>query len=134
MNMQSVKKKILVVDDQDEVLFFIKEGLKSFLDLEADTVQSGEEALRAIESNDYALVITDENMPGMNGSTLAKIIKTEIAPHMPVLLLSGEVLEDHRTMTTNFDDLYVMLKPVRMESFFNEISVLLNGTPKLNVL
>lgn len=122
-----MRKKILVVDDQEEVLFFVKEGLRSFLEIEADTASSGEEALGMLKMNDYSLVITDENMPGINGSTLARIIKSEISPAMPVLLLSGEILSEHNEMTKVFDNFFVMLKPVKMEAFFSEIAGLVAG-------
>ena len=57
---------ILIVDDKHENLY----SLKTLLQLHAydvDTATSGEEALRKILKNDYALIILDVQMPEMDG-------------------------------------------------------------------
>ena len=64
---------ILIVDDKEENLF----SLKSLLRLhgyEVDTANSGEEALKKILKNEYALIILDVQMPGMDGYEVAETI------------------------------------------------------------
>ena len=63
---------ILIVDDKQENLF----SLKSLLQLNAydvDTAISGEEALKKILKNQYALIILDVQMPGMDGFEVAEL-------------------------------------------------------------
>jgi two-component system cell cycle sensor histidine kinase/response regulator CckA len=48
----------------------------------------GEEALRLFEPGMIDLVITDESMPGLTGTELAKAVK-EKSPSTPVILLTG---------------------------------------------
>lgn len=50
--------------------------------------QSGEEALRMLQNADFDLVLTDMNMPGMDGIALLKTIKS-LYPQIPVILLTG---------------------------------------------
>jgi len=80
---------ILIVDDKQENLY----SLKTLLQLhayDADTAASGEEALKKILKNDYALVILDVQMPGMDGYEVAETItgysKTK---NIPIIFLSA---------------------------------------------
>ena len=64
---------ILIVDDKHENLF----SLKSLLQLNAydvDTAISGEEALKKVLKNDYALIILDVQMPEMDGYEVAEAV------------------------------------------------------------
>ena len=92
---------ILIVDDKPENLF----SLKSLLQLhayEVDTASSGEEALRKILKTEYALVILDVQMPGMDGYEVAEAItgysKTK---NIPVIFLSA-VNIDKRFITKGY--------------------------------
>jgi DNA-binding NtrC family response regulator len=77
-------KDILVVDDDSTML----ELVKLILDragIVARYVSSGEEALEQIKERTFALMITDFNMPGLNGLELSRK-GLEIAPHMPIIM------------------------------------------------
>lgn len=68
--------KILVVDDQEEILDLIKISLKRELDrLNVETSKSAESALKKLEEKDYDVVISDYKMPGMNGLELLEATK-----------------------------------------------------------
>jgi CheY-like chemotaxis protein len=67
--------------------------VREILELEGMTVHcagSGEEAVSQIESRDFLLMITDLNMPGLNGLELARKA-LEIAPRMPIILSTGAI-------------------------------------------
>jgi signal transduction histidine kinase len=64
---------ILIVDDKQLNLFSLKRILE-VNNFEVDTASSGEEALKKILKNTYALVILDVQMPGMDGFEVAEII------------------------------------------------------------
>jgi len=70
--------KILVVDDSAVV----REGIKDFLGkngLNTDTAVDGVDALNKLRSDSSVkLVITDVNMPNMDGLTLAEKIRSEL--------------------------------------------------------
>jgi CheY-like chemotaxis protein len=84
-----MKKKILIVDDSDatrnSLLFSLQQQ-----DFTVYAAKNGLEALRIIEDNkDMFLVITDINMPNMNGFQLIEEIqKQKELPDLPIVVLS----------------------------------------------
>lgn len=80
---------ILIVDDKPENIF----TLKTILELHSfptDTALSGEEALKKILKNAYALIILDVQMPGMDGFEVAEAISGySKAGDVPILFLSA---------------------------------------------
>lgn len=64
-------KRVLVVDDEDDMLWMLQRNLnKGMPDVEILAASSGEEALSVLSDKSVNLVITDINMPGMNGLDL----------------------------------------------------------------
>jgi len=79
--------RVLVVDDQEVICELIAE----YLHADGHTTVSahrGDEALGHFRTGSFDLVITDQSMPGMNGSQLAGAIK-QLAPDTPIILLTG---------------------------------------------
>ena len=81
------KASILCVDDEEiprtlRALVLRKQGY------EVVTVASGSEALRELAARHFDLVLTDQLMPGMTGTELAKKIKSS-TPSLPVVIISG---------------------------------------------
>ena len=80
---------ILIVDDKPENIF----SLKSILEVnnfKVDTALSGEEALKKILKNFYALIILDVQMPGMDGFEVAETISGfKKAKDIPIIFLSA---------------------------------------------
>lgn len=68
--------KILCVDDDPDILVFMRRCLEAE-GYEIDDCESGEEALQRLLSRDYALVLLDIAMPGMDGWETCRRIKTE---------------------------------------------------------
>ena len=64
-------KRVLVVDDEEDMLWMLQRNLnKGVPDMEVLAASSGEEALAVLSDKEISLVITDINMPGMNGLDL----------------------------------------------------------------
>ncbi|MGV3509314.1 MAG: ATP-binding protein [Sphingobacteriaceae bacterium] len=80
---------ILIVDDKPENIF----SLKKILELnkfEVDTALSGEEALKKILKTNYALIILDVQMPGMDGFEVAETISGySKSKDIPIIFLSA---------------------------------------------
>jgi CheY-like chemotaxis protein len=79
--------RILVVDDQEEMRELLLEILLGE-GFEASAVSSGDLALRELERSSYDLVLTDLNMPGMDGLALLREIRQR-APDFPVIVITG---------------------------------------------
>ena len=82
-------EEILVVDDDSKILGAIKRILEreGFV---VHCVESGEEALAQIKERTFSLMITDYNMPGLNGLELARK-GLELAPLMPIIMDTGGI-------------------------------------------
>lgn len=80
--------KILVVDDNEDILEFIREMLNMF-EYSSVTAESGEKALDLLAGGQkFDLVISDINMPGISGIEMTEKIK-KINPAMPVIIMTG---------------------------------------------
>ena len=89
------RARILLVDDHDENLLALQAVL-STLDQSLVTASSGEEALRALLKEDFALILLDAQMPGMDGfETAAQIKSRPRTRNIPIIFLTA-VDADHR--------------------------------------
>ncbi|MNO65857.1 Signal transduction histidine-protein kinase BarA [compost metagenome] len=92
---------ILLVDDRPKSLY----ALDTVLDSEPYNLvkaASGEEALRLLRSDDYAVIVLDVQMPGMNGIETVKLIKTqEKSKEIPIILTVDECKEAEPLFTVD---------------------------------
>lgn len=85
------KAKILIVDDRHENLVTL-ESLLDSPDVETVRAQSGEEALAHTLEHDFALVLLDVQMPGMDGYEVAELMRgNKNTRHMPIIFLTAEM-------------------------------------------
>ena len=90
-------KRILLVDDQAHVLRVIKLSLDRN-GFEVDTALSGDTALAMLKSagahasdnRHYDVLITDADMPGMNGMALCESVYREFSHGSPLMFIVGE--------------------------------------------
>ncbi|MEU4408218.1 response regulator [Streptosporangium sp. NPDC023963] len=82
------RAKILLVDDREENLIAL-EAILSSLDLIPVRAKSGEEALKALLGTEFALILLDVRMPGMDGfETAAHIKRRERTRNIPIIFLT----------------------------------------------
>lgn len=80
---------ILIVDDQQENIYSLEKLLKS-KGFEVDAALSGEEALKKVLRNDYALIILDVQMPGIDGFEVAETLSGySRTKEVPIIFLSA---------------------------------------------
>ncbi len=85
---------ILLVDDRPENLLAL-EAILEPLNQRLIRAESGAEALRAILRDEFAVILLDVQMPGMNGFEVAEIIKSrERSRYIPIVFLSAISKED----------------------------------------
>jgi polar amino acid transport system substrate-binding protein len=86
--------KILLVDDQLENLLALEAVLDS-LGQKIVKASSGKDALKSMLEEDFAIVILDIQMPGINGFEVASIMRTrEQTKHTPIIFLTAMYTED----------------------------------------
>ena len=86
--MESVKR-LLIVDDEETITFSLYRAfIKAPVDCEVITAESGEEAWERIQEKPFDVVITDLAMPGMDGFELLKRLKQEF-PATRVIIITA---------------------------------------------
>ena len=111
--------KILIVDD--EVVFANNiSKLISKRGFDVKTVYSGDQALQAVNEEDFDVVILDLKMPGLNGLETLKRIK-ENKSQVEVIILTG-----HGAMDSGIDGIQLgafdfIMKPVRFEDLYEKV-------------
>ena len=89
------RQKMLIVDDIEANLVAMERTLAP-LGAELVCVTSGEQALRATLSDDFAAAIIDVQMPGMDGYELAEHLRSDShTADMPILFVSANYTEEH---------------------------------------
>jgi PAS domain S-box-containing protein len=87
--MKGERAKLLLVDDRPENLLAL-EAILEPLDTDLVRAQSGEEALRRLLADEYAAILLDVQMPGLDGFQTAELIKRrERTKHVPILFLTA---------------------------------------------
>ncbi|OHD63956.1 MAG: hypothetical protein A2176_15145 [Spirochaetes bacterium RBG_13_51_14] len=81
------KIKILIIDDEDIVLKSSLRILKN-KDYEIDTVYSGDEGLKLVDTKEYDIVITDLKMPGLSGMEVLSTLRKN-KPEITVIIFTG---------------------------------------------
>jgi len=104
--------KILVAEDDPNHQKLAREALEDS-GFTVVTVCDGEEALEAVRSGSFDVVVLDMRMPSMSGIEFIKTLRTEKAPHAktPIIVVSGYGLRQHRDAFHEAGILYALSKP-----------------------
>jgi CheY-like chemotaxis protein len=87
--------RVLAVDDRPENLLALAAILEG-MPIELVSVTSGEDALKRLLSEDYAVILLDAHMPGMDGFETARHVKQrERTRHIPILFLTAFDYDPH---------------------------------------
>ncbi|MEJ2235769.1 MAG: sigma-54 dependent transcriptional regulator [Syntrophobacterales bacterium] len=82
------KDRLLVVDDEVDMLRLLQRSIRQDLACEIDTAASATEALRLLETKNYDLALVDIRMPGMDGLELLERVK-QINPWLTVVMMTA---------------------------------------------
>jgi two-component system chemotaxis response regulator CheY len=87
--------RFLVVDDFSTMRRIVRNLLKESGFAEADEAEDGVVALQKLRASTFDFVVSDINMPNMNGfQLLAEIKKDEKLKHIPVLMVTAEARKE----------------------------------------
>jgi PAS domain S-box-containing protein len=118
------RPRILVVDDHPSNLVAL-EAVLSPLDLDLVMCSSGEDALRQLLSNDFALILLDVQMPGLDGFRTAQLIKERPkSQEVPIIFItalsrdSGNVFRGYAHGAVDY-----ILKPFEPDILRSKVSV-----------
>ena len=87
--------KFLVVDDFSTMRRIVRGLLKEMGCNNVDEAEDGAVALQMLKTNHYDFVVSDINMPNMNGFDLLKALKADDSlKHIPVLMVTAEARKE----------------------------------------
>jgi DNA-binding NtrC family response regulator len=101
----------------------LQEMLEVF-DYESERASDGPDALNRLETDKFALVITDLRMPNMSGMELLSEVKTRY-PNMPVVLISGYSINEANSMAGQHRADGFLGKPLMMSDIEKMLNTLL---------
>ena len=89
MGLKIIQPKILLVDDEEELATILKNTLEFKSKYQVDIARSGSHALPMLVETEYDLIISDINMPNLNGKRLLEVVNKKF-PNTPVILITGK--------------------------------------------
>lgn len=120
--------KLLLVEDEDFNLMVLEEMIKIFYpDAQIMSAVNGELGYEILKENSFDLILSDINMPVLNGYDLAKKIKEELKLTTPTIAVTAFAVQGDREkiLLSGFDD-YIS-KPIDM----NELEKVLRKYEKV---
>lgn len=109
--MTSASKRILIVDDEEDLTWSIARSLrKENEQYEIICVNSGEEALEVIRRFSLDLLITDIRMPGIDGLILLDHVN-KFHPGMKVIVMTASDSAEIKNMISNDNEIFYIEKP-----------------------
>lgn len=119
------KTSILIIEDNEELLFYLKENLKE--NFQVYISSDGENGYNKAISVLPDIIISDISMPLMDGIELCTKIKSQIeTSHIPVILLTARTLEEYVIEGYNAGADDYITKPFNIDILFARIQNLLN--------
>ncbi|MBL0182034.1 MAG: response regulator [Chitinophagaceae bacterium] len=112
-------KPVLIVNNNTTAAAILKDQLQQWKLLPV-LAENGPGALQLLAERSFSLVITEMNMPGMNGYHLAGCIKDEF-PQLPVILLNPLNDDQYREQEDIAKEITVLTKPVKQHTLFDNI-------------
>lgn len=118
--------KILLIEDEKKIADTLSRGLKE-LEYHVETAYDGKIGLRLFESGNFNLIITDINLPGINGYDLCKFIRSR-NDHIPIIMLTALSAMDDKIegFDAGADD--YLVKPFEFKELLVRIRALLKRT------
>ena len=96
MPVDSNKIKFLVVDDFSTMRRIVRNLLKELGFTNVDEAEDGMVALQKLKGGGFDFVVSDWNMPNMDGLTLLQTVRADPAlKHLPVLMITAEAKKEN---------------------------------------
>ncbi len=114
---KSERKTILIVDDSLIARRMVRFALHG-IDCTILEAVDGTEAVRILYSQTVDLMVTDLNMPNMNGFELSRIVReTEGMTDMPIIMISQDDSQEHKVEARQNGISLFISKPFTPEQF-----------------
>lgn len=120
----AARAKILLVDDEPKSLFALQQLLAT-LEQDLMIAQSGEEALRLALKNDFAVILLDVRMPGIDGFETARLIRSRERSRLTPIIFLTAAADEMGSMFRGYEVGAVdyLMKPVVPDVLKSKVSV-----------
>ncbi|MBP6763372.1 MAG: chemotaxis response regulator CheY [Rubrivivax sp.] len=104
--------RFLIVDDFSTMRRIVRGLLKEMGCNNADEAEDGAVALNMLKNSRYDFVVSDINMPNMNGFDLLKAVKADdTLKHLPVLMVTAEARKEDIVLAAQSGAAGYIVKP-----------------------
>lgn len=118
--------KFLIVDDFSTMRRILRNLLKEVGYENVEEAEDGNQAFHKLQIMAFDFVITDINMPNMNGFQLLKSIKTEDKlKHLPVLMVTAEARKEDIVLAAQSGAAGYIVKPFTKATLEDKLKVIL---------
>ena len=110
------KKLILIVDDDEQILNMLEEGLELQNNYEIEISQNSKEFLNLVYQIKYDVLLIDHQMPQKQGADLAIDLRRKEGPNQkaPIIFISGH-LKDLKSIVKGLENIYFLQKPINLK-------------------
>ncbi len=113
-----MKKKVLIVDDFENTRWIVQQILQKEEEIEVVSATNGKEALQYFNGDKIDLLITDLNMPEMNGIDLTRQVRSrEKYKFIPIIMLTTERNPEKKQMALDIKVTTWIQKPFEQGQF-----------------
>jgi chemosensory pili system protein ChpA (sensor histidine kinase/response regulator) len=115
------EQKILLIDDSLSIRKFVGRMLET-AGYEVDTAVDGEEGLRKASAKNYRLILTDLEMPKLNGYEVIQALRSRPQTQQtPIIVMTTRAGDKHRQMALNVGASSYIAKPVEERALIQEL-------------
>ena len=117
----AMEQKILLIDDSLSIRKFVGRMLET-AGYDVDTAVDGEEGLRKASVKSYRLILTDLEMPKLNGYEVIQALRSRPqTQHTPIIVMTTRAGDKHRQMALNIGASSYIAKPVEERALILEL-------------
>jgi len=121
-------KNVLIVEDSRAIRSLIRIALEEAGDIRTAEAANGFEALKLLPSRRFDLIITDINMPDINGLELIGFVKANPSyQSIPLIIVSTEKSDEDKKRGMALGAMGYVVKPFRKEDLMSVVKKALEG-------
>jgi len=120
-------KSILVTDDSAIMRMFLVMSLKRMLAVNIVEAVNGIDALAKLKSGKFDLLLTDMNMPEMNGAELIRYVRTGMNSDIPIVMITTKGETADRELGMRLGANHYLTKPVNNVELIKTVLKFLGG-------
>lgn len=122
----TVRSRVLVVDDSVSIRQMVEMTLRS-ANFDVTLAEDGQHALEVCADKDFDFVLTDQNMPRMDGLSLVRALRSKSAfQRTPIVMLTTESSDDMKQKGRAAGATGWMVKPFDPDKLVSVLSKLMN--------